>query len=37
MTGPALVGRPLLFYWPTDDWVHGTVACVVVPRGTRMS
>ena len=23
---PALVGRPVLFYWPTDGWVRGTVA-----------
>ena len=24
--GPALVGRSLLFHWPTDCWVRGTVA-----------
>ena len=21
VTGPALVGRPVHFYWPTDGWV----------------
>ena len=26
VTGPALVGRPVLFYWPTDGWVRETVA-----------
>ena len=26
VTGPALVGRSVLFYWPTDGWVRGTVA-----------
>ena len=25
VTGPALVGRSVLFYWPTDGWVRGTV------------
>ena len=25
-TGSALVGRVVLFRWPTDGWVHGTVA-----------
>ena len=26
VTGPALVGRKVLFYWPTGGWVRGTVA-----------
>ena len=26
VTGPSLVGRPVLFYWPTDGWVRETVA-----------
>ena len=24
-TGPALLGRAVLSYWPDDSWVHGTV------------
>ena len=24
-TGPALVGRTVLYYWPGDGWVHGTL------------
>ena len=24
-TGPALLGRTLLYYWPGDGWVRGTV------------
>ena len=26
VTGPALVGRSVLFYWQTDGWVRGMVA-----------
>ena len=26
LSGPAVVGRPVLFYWPADGWVRGTVA-----------
>ena len=24
-TGPALLGRTVLYYWPGDGWVRGTV------------
>ena len=24
-TGPALVGRTVLYYWPGDGWVRGTM------------
>ena len=30
-------GGPVLFYWPTDDWVRGTVARSSRAAGTRMS
>ena len=30
--GPALVGRTLLYWWPTDGWQRGTVARLC-PRG----
>ena len=37
VTGLALVGRPMLVYWPTDGWVRGRWPGVVVSRATRIS
>ena len=32
-TGPALVGRTVLYYWPGDGWVRGTVVRHSRPLG----